>query len=80
MAPKIGKAAGTVVSLPLNVGGNATRFMTRTLKNCSRVIKKMGSRVNSTLGKTVGALRNGTKRNRTKRFRAKGKKSRSNRH
>jgi phage-related protein len=80
MAPKIGKAAGAVVSLPLNVGGNATRFLTRTLKNGSRVIKKVGSRVNSTLGKTVGALRNGTKRNRTKRFRAKGKKSRSNRH
>jgi phage-related protein len=76
MAPKIGKAAGAVVSLPLNVGGNATRFLTRTLKNGSRVIKKVGSRVN----KTVGALRNGTKRNRTKRFRAKGKKSRSNRH
>lgn len=76
MAPKIGKVAAVVASLPLNVGGNASRFLTRTLKNGSRVIKRMGSRVNG----TVGALRNGIKRNRTKRLHAKVKKSRSNRH
>lgn len=76
MAPKIGKAAGAVVSLPLNVGGNATRFLTRTLKNGSRVVKKIGSRVN----RSITYLKNRTKRKGIKRVCRNRKTMRSKRH